>query len=358
MYNVRLPSLPSKQISCGGNRAGIVSSNGEVMIWRIGGALDQMRISDPVPKYKGYRESALLFHPDSEDTVFVLHLTCPKIQEDDEIRGNIQWWVQKYVHGELQATYSLEYPLQGLSYNDGDDPAQVFCLNPMKIDDNGLYNIASVPLQFPYEFLDLGCHHRWDKRSRRRGNRHLAHRITFDVYKERISTCYFHLPGSHEDNDHLDVVPEIGRHRGNREKTHLWNGHLFLPVLKLSEREPLTLDAPHKIQLKRALLMAIKSCDQISGPPTDVPYIGDYGENSTVWSTAGKFATRDLGLAYCWIGDSHLALQSPSKALLSAEFVQSVVREIRGDGTFVVLFGDYDYVVWCYDRKTQVKGQD
>jgi hypothetical protein len=105
--------------------------------------------------------------------------------------------------------------------------------------------------------------------------------------------------------------------------------------------------------------MAVKSCDQISGLPTKVRYIGGYGLTKTVWNTEERFPTRDLGLMYCWVGDPHLAQQDPSPVARTAGTEEHHTdREIRGDGTFVILFGEYDYVVWCYDKQLRVHEQE
>lgn len=360
METARLPSLPSHKITIQGNRVGIVTSKNEVMIWTVGGPLLQMKIKDPIPDHKGFRELAILFHPDSIDTIFVIFLSCQKVDEDSEVTGNIQWRVQKYIRGILTKTFKKEYPLEGLDYRSGDEPVEVFWLSPRKIDDNGVYSIGHVPVDFASCLLDLGCHHHWDRWYSRRGHRHLAHHITFDVYEERLSTTYYHLPGGHKDEDYINfVTPQVGD-RPLKENSHLWSGQIFLPVIKLLD--PVALRDPrHKLPVKKALVMAIKSCDQISGPPTNVRYVGGYGCGKTkmVWETEGRFATRDLGLMYCWVGDPHLAQQSPTPLVHTAGTEEHHTdREIRGDGTFVVLFGEYDYVVWCYDKKLRVHEQD
>jgi hypothetical protein len=358
MHTVRLPSLPSDRISLHGERVGIVTSRNEVMIWHVGGTLHQMKITDPIPDHKGFRDLAILFHPDLIDIIFVVFLNCQKVDEDAEVTGNVQWRVQKYVRGQLASTYKLEYPLEGLDYRSGDEPAAVFWLSPRKIDDNGIYSIGPVPVDFASRFLDLGCHHHWDRWYRRREHRHLAHHITFDVYEERLSTCYYHLPGGHKDTDYINFVTPQIEGRRLRENSHPWSGQIFLPVIKLLDPVAL-IDPRHKLPVKRALLMAIKSCDQISGPPTDVQYIGGYGPDLTIWKTAGRFANRDLGLMYCWVGDPHLAQQTPTPTPNTAAPEQNPTdREVRGDGTFVVLFGEYDYVVWCYDKRIRVQEQE
>jgi hypothetical protein len=354
MNTVWLPSLPSDKLSIDGNRVGIVTSKNEVMIWTVGGPLTQMAIKDPIPDYDGFRELAILFHPDSVDTIFVIMLNCRKVDEDSEVTGTVQWRVQKYFRGELSKMFKLEYPLEGLDYRSGDEPAEVFWLSLRKIDDNGVYSIGPVPVNFASHLLDLGCHHHWDRWYSRRGHRHLAHHITFDVYEERLSTSFYHLPGGHKDADDINfVTPQVGD-RPLKENLHLWNGQIFLPIIKLLD--PVAVRDPrYKLPVKNALLMAIKSCDQISGLPTKVRYIGGYSSTKTVWKTKERFPTRDLGLIYCWVGDPHLAQQDPLPVVRTAGTEEHHThREIRGDGTFVVLFGEYDYVVWCYDKNLRV----
>jgi hypothetical protein len=357
MSTARLPSLPSSKIATQGNRLGIITSRHEVIIWDFGGSVTQMIIKDPIPEHKGFRELGIIFHPGSVETIFIIFLSCKKIDEDSEVTGTVQWRVQKYFRGELMATYKMEYPLEGLDYRSGDEPKGVFWLSPRKIDDNGIYSIGPVPVDFASGFLDLGCHHHWDRWYRRRGHRHLAHHIMFDVYEERLSTSFYHLPGGHKDQDYINFVTPQVRDQPLRENSHLWGGQIFLPVIKLLDPAALR-DPRDKLPVKKALLMAIKSCDQIVGPPTDVRYIGGYGLSPTVWTTKGRFPARDLGVIYCWVGDPHLAQQSDLPSGHREAEEHHINREIRGDGTFVVLFGEYDYVVWCYDKNLRVQEQE
>lgn len=357
-YIVRLPCLPGDKLYAEGDRVGIVTSKNEVMIWTVGGRITQMTIIDPISGHRGFRELAVLFHPDLRDTIFIIFLNCSKVQDDLPVTGTVQWRVQKYVKGKLAKTYKLEYPLEGLDYRSGDEPIEVFWLSPRKIDDSGTYSIGPVPVDFASRFLDLGCNHHWDRWYRRRGHRHLAHHITFDVYEENLSTRFFHLPGGYKDTDYINFVTPQHEDRPLREISHFWDGQIFLPVVKLLD--PVALRDPrHRLPVKKALLVAIKSCDQISGPPTDIPYIAGYEQTLTVWNTTGRFATRDLGLMYCWVGDPHLAQQTLSLGANSMGTDEHHSgREARGDGIFVVLFGEYDYVVWCYDKKIRIAEQE
>jgi hypothetical protein len=347
--------MPTENITALEKRVGIVTCKNEVLLWSIGGSLHQMNIVDPIPTHKGFRQLAVLFHPDRADTVFIIFLSCRKVDEDAEVTGTIQWTIQKYVHGKLTKSYTMQYPLEGLDYRSGDEPGEVFWLSPTKIDDNGLYSLGPVPVDFASRFLDLGCHHHWDRWYRRRGHRHLAHHITFDIYEERLSTCFYHLPGGHKDADYINfVIPQDGD-RPLKENLHLWGGQIFLPVVKLLDPAALR-DPRYKLPVKRVLVMAIKSCDQISGPPENIRYIAGYGLPKIEWDTGGRFATRDLGVMYCWVGDPWLA-QCPPPALYPPNEHDTVDREVRGDGTFVVLFGEYDYVVWCYDKSIRLPEQ-
>jgi hypothetical protein len=355
LYTVRLPSTPTKNISTLGKKVGIVTSKNEVLLWSIEGPLHQLKIIDPTPTDNGFCELAVLFHPDRTDIVFVISLCCQKVDENADVTGTVQWNVQKYLRGRLVKTYKMEYPLEGLDYRSGDEPGEVFWLSPTKIDDNGLYSLGPVPVDFASRFLDLGCNHHWDRWDRRRGHRHLAHNITFNLYEERLSTCFYHLPGGHKDTEYINfVIPQEGD-RPLKENLHLWSGQIFLPVVKLLD--PVALRDPrYKLPVKRVLVVAIKSCDQISGPPENIRYIAGYNPPKTEWNTRGRFATRDLGVMYCWVGDPWLA-QCPPPSIMPSNERDNVDREVRGDGTFVVLFGEYDYVVWCYDRNIRLPEQ-
>jgi hypothetical protein len=124
----------------------------------------------------------------------------------------------------------------------------------------------------------------------------------------------------------------------------LTNEQVFLPIVQLVESRRLHKDAHHRLPVNSALLLAVRSCDQISGPPTSVPYVGGF-DKIDKRSTGGEFSTRDLGLAFCWFGVTHLALLPPS-TMTRHETEMANRREVQGDGTFIVLFGEYEYVVW------------
>ena len=53
------------------------------------------------------------------------------------------------------------------------------------------------------------------------------------------------------------------------------------------------------------------------------------------------------------MGDSNLPI--PFDPSMNPRLLNG--REVRGDGTFVVLFGEWDYVVWNYDRDVTVAEQ-
>lgn len=346
------------EITAQDNRVGIVTVRKEVMIWTVGRTLLQMKIIRPLSEVKYFLQMAIVFHPDAIDTVFLVVFGLPIVDSDAMASENARWILQKYVGQRLQGVCELQVPLDGLTYADGDEPEVCFWLKPRRIDDNGIYSISTVPVAHAQpRSRDFGCEHEWDRWPPRPDRaRQLTMLITFNVYEERLSTRYYHLPGGQED---CCCINHYLHERVPKECSHLWGGQILHPIVRLLDTPAQSLPA-YKLPVKRALVMAIKSCEQILGPPEDIQYIGGYGPEKTVWICAGSFATRDLGLMYCWVGDPQLAQTAPrpnvrQNALFDDD---SMDREVRGDGTFVVLFGEYDYVVWCYDRKIRIPDQD
>lgn len=290
---------------------------------------------------------AVLFHPDENTTKFIIFLTRSKVYDGAEDKGTVQWTVQKYEDDLLVNTYKLALPLQGLDCESGSEPSEFLWLNPRKIDDSGIYSLGSVPVDFASRSLDLGCCHHWDSQFRSRGHRHIATYITFDIYEGQLNVSFYHLPRVQQDLHHITcMVP----HRGGGplyEGEHVWNGQILLPLINNSD-SVLCCDRVHGVPVKGALAVAIKSCDQITDPPTAVRYIAGSGIHKRTWESKSEIATRDLGMAYGWIGNQRMESR-PVKAPPTAAG-HEYKREIRGDGTFVVLFGDIDYVVWKYDE--------
>lgn len=316
-----------------------------------------MKIKDPIPSHKGFRKIAVLFHPDCAETIFIVYLSCKKVDEDAEVTGTIRWTVQKYVDEILVKTYKMEYPLEGLDFRSGDEPDDSFSLLIRRIDDNGNWSLGHIPVDFASRFLDLGCDHHWDRWYRRRGHRHLAHYVTFNVYNEILSTTYFHLPGGNKDTDEINFVTPQEGDRPIWKSSHIWSGQLLLPIVKMLDPRPLLKAPCCRLPVTTGLVMAVKSCDQISGPPEEVRYIAGYN-SMKLWKTAGRFSTRDMGLMYCWAGDPHIARLPLTASSSPSEELVDNLREIQGDGSFVVLFGQYDYVVWCYDKDIYMSDPD
>jgi hypothetical protein len=303
-----------------------------------------------MPSHTGFRRLQVLFHPFNVDIIYIVTLSAIQDGEEDEefVEGTMQWTVQVYHQKIVTDTYAMEIPLQGLDFKGGDDFADSFWLNIRKIDDNGLYSLGPIPVDFPSRLLDVGCEHRWDRRYRRRGHRrHLCTFATFNVYTNKLERTYFHLPGGNLDADFIDfeIPSEDGKFIVDR--LHVWNGQLFAPILQFLDSSYL-LKAAHRPPVKQALLMAVKSCNQIYGQPKSFPYIAGYGPELVKWNIPGRYATRDLGLAYCWVGDPHLANESRLRDQRDENDFDKF-REVTGDGTFVILFGEFDFVVWCYD---------
>ncbi|KAI9742492.1 MAG: hypothetical protein M1818_004026 [Claussenomyces sp. TS43310] len=361
MYIIRLPSMPTDIIMMQNNSVGFVTQMNEVFIWagqsRIAGrcALRQLQIINPLPHHKRHREIAVLFHPDRADIIFVIYLTYNTVDGDAGMKGTVQWTVQKYVDNTLIKTIKLTLPLEGLDYKSGDELQDIFRLSPRCIDDNGIYSLASVAVGFGSRFLYPDCNHYRDGWSQRRSQRHLATNVTFDVYEERLDTAFYHFPYSQEILDPVDL--DISWDGGNPlgEGQHLWGGQIFLPIIRSCD-PMISCNQSHRLPVRRVLLLAIGSCNQVYTSPTCVTEnvnVG-FGEDKKRWESKKRSVIRDPGLKCSWVGDPHLAYEPLKDSTL---FENEQEYEIRGDGTFTVLFGDWGYVVWNYDKSLRLAQQ-
>lgn len=354
-YTASLPS-PPKDITMDHNRVGIVTIRNEVLVWTLPSypgascSLRQFGLVDPMPDHKGFRRMQVLFHPLDEEIIYIVTLSAIQDEDEDETdsvdpEGIITWTVQKYNRKSLTHVATMPIPLQGLHFREGDDLADSFWLNVRKIDENGLYSLGPIPVDFPSRLLDVGCEHRWDRRFRRRGHRHLCTYATFNIFTNKLEKSYYHLPGGDAEADFIDF--EIPSEGGKLivDRLHVWNSQLFAPILEFLDPSYIR-NAAHRPPVKQALLMAVKSCNQICGTPKSFPYIAGYGPELVKWNVPGRYATLDLGLAYCLVGDPHLANEHRTRG---DDNGFDNFREVAGDGTFVVLFGEFDFVVWCFD---------
>jgi hypothetical protein len=356
LFTVRLPNMLDESFIHQDDRIGFSTIKNDIMIWKVGGPLRQMKTINPLPNHRDFRETSLIFNPHDVNIIYIVTMACTRVDEDSPVSGNIQWIVQKYVRDILVKTVKNEFPLEGLDYHAGDEPGHNFTLALHEVDDNGTYSICELALNYASRYLDLGCHHHWDRRHRRPGHRMLTMQITFNIYTDTLSTVYYHLPPGQKHSDDVNFIIPQDSGKFQRDCAHYWSGLMMLPTIRLIQSPNLSATSPSRIPVEKALLLAVKSCDQIAGPPTNIKYIGGYGPSKRIWNCKGRFPTRDLGLQYVWVGDLHFA--TLGQEANQQRDLNDIYREVRGDGSFVVLFGEYDFVVWCFDRSIELPEQN
>ncbi len=329
MFVVKLPGVVITNSSVAqGDKVGLITVSGEILTWTVGGALKQLSVSKlqvPVPESFRNFEMKLFFHPDDADTVFVVLLSCCEGNAQQNVCGYVQWTVQKYSKGSLSRVFETKFPVKGLDHRVVERFKDTLSLKPRKIDNNGVYSIGVVGDHFLAEFNDLGCKH----------NDHwmMCMYVTFDTYQEVLShTDFFHYPSG---------IPRLEDQR-EPDVFHTWCGHMFLPIVSnYGVRlifEEILWDTP----TQNVLVSAIRSCDQISSVPPSVTYIGNYLGKKFVWER--EDISGGLGLDYCWV----INAQDTGENFHIED--AGTWREIQGDGTFVVLFREHEYIVWSYDK--------
>ncbi|OBT84519.1 hypothetical protein VE02_06752 [Pseudogymnoascus sp. 03VT05] len=333
LHHVTLPS-PVWQIAAQSNRdrVGIVTESDEIFLWDVPN--NRVRQVDytvtPIPKHRGRPIIKILVPPGVQDTLYVCTMAKVKKGQGEDNHSVVKLVMQKYSNGELIKTVSISYPQQGL-----ERAPYALHISIREIDDDGTFNICQLPLDFPSTWTDLGCDHRWHKEKRPGDNqRQLIMQITYNICDDKFSTNFYHLPSGQKHFDDVNFTTPNSTVGNSRNSTAL------------------SQDSPSRVPIKHALLVAIKSCDQIRGTPPDINYLGGYGPESSkkrVWTSKGRYSNFDLGVSHCLVGSIELA-QKPMLPDRLRVVADDRSKEVTGDGSFLVLFGDYDFVVWSFNK--------
>lgn len=305
---------------------------------------------NPIPKHKGRLEVKILVPPGASDTLYVCTMAKIKKGQGEDNHTVVKLVMQKYCDGKLVKTVPISFPQQGL-----ERAPYILHVSIQEIDDSGTFNICQLPLDFPSTWTDLGCDHRWHKQKRSGDNqRQLILQVTYNIYDDKFSTNFYHLPSGQKHFDDVTFTSPSSTVGNDREayRYHFWASNIYLPLTGIKNSSALPLDSPSRIPIKHALLLAVKSCDQIRGTPTDINYMGGYGPKSSqkkMWTSKGRYSNFDLGVSHCLVGPIELSQKSmiPDRSITVAD---DLSREVMGDGSFLIFFGDYDFVVWNFNE--------
>lgn len=352
LHSVTFPSPISQIIGAQSHRVGVVTTSDEIFIWDVAtGRLKQIEYTvNPIPKHKGRCEVKILLPPGPQDVLYVCTMAKIKKGQGEDNYSVVKLVMQKYSHGKLVKTVPLSFPQQGL-----ERAPYALHVSIREIDDDGTFNICQLPLDFPSTWTDLGCDHRWHKQKRPGDHqRQLIMQIAYNVCDDKFSTNFFHLPSGQKHLDDVNFTTSNSTVGNNRvaKRYHFWANNLYLPLIGINNSADLSHDSPSRIPIKHALLVAIKSCDQIQGSPPDINYLGGYGPEGSkkkVWTSKGRYSNFDLGVSHCLVGPIELA-QKPMMADRVRVIPEEHTREVTGDGSFLVLFGNYDFVVWSFNK--------
>lgn len=346
------PSPISQIVATQCHRVGVVTESDEIFLWDVATSrVKQIEYTAiPLPKHKGRREVKILLPPGLQDTLYVCTMAKIKKGQGEDNYSVVKLVMQKYSDGKLVKTTPLSFPQQGL-----ERAPYALHVSMREIDDDGTFHICQLPLDFPSTWTDLGCDHRWHKQKRPGDNqRQLIMQIAYNVYDDKFSTNFYHLPSGQKHFDDVNFTTPSSTVGNNRvaKRYHFWANNLYLPLTGIKNSTALSNDSPSRIPIKNALLVAIKSCDQIRGSPPDINFMGGYGpgiSQKKVWTSKGRYSNFDLGVSHCLVGSIELA-QNPMVSDRARMLSGEDTREVTGDGSFLVLFGSYDFVVWSFDK--------
>lgn len=346
------PGSISQIVATQSHRVGVVTGADEIFLWDVATSrVKQIKYTvDPIPKHRGRREVKILIPPGPQDTLYVCTMAKIKKGHGEDNYSVVKLVMQKYSDGNLVKTIPLSFPQQGL-----ERAPYSLHVSIREIDDDGTFNICQLPLDFPSTWTDLGCDHRWHKQKRTGDNqRQLIMQIAYNVCDDKFSTNFYHLPSGQKHFDDVNFTTPSSSIGNNRVATryHFWASNLYLPLIGIKNSTALSHDSPSRIPIKHALLVAVKSCDQIQGSPPDINFLAGYGPESSqkkVWTSKGRYSNFDLGVSHCLVGSIELA-QKPMIPDRTRVEPDGHTREVTGDGSFLVLFGNYDFVVWSFNK--------
>ncbi|KFY38422.1 hypothetical protein V495_06570 [Pseudogymnoascus sp. VKM F-4514 (FW-929)] len=350
--SVAIPSPVSQVVAAQCHRIGAVTEDGEIFLWDMAsGRVKQIDYTvDPIPRHRGERSVKIILPPGPQDTLYICTMATTKHGQGTDSVSAVTLVMQKYSKGKLIQNKRIAFPPQGLA-------GSVFTLNtPMReIDDDGTFNVCQLPVDYPSTWTDLGCNHRWHRHKRPgEGLRQLIMQIAYNVCDDQFSKKYYHLPSGQK---HLDDVnfttprsPFGSYHMPSRY--HFWASNLYLPVIAMKNSPALAHDCPSRFPVNNGLILAIKSCDQIRGTPSDVKFMGGYGPESwrkKLWTSKERYPTFDLGVSHILVGPIELAHEREKLRVMSTDHL----REASGDGSFLILFGQHDFVAWSFNKSQE-----
>lgn len=352
LHCVLFPSPIAQIVATHFHSVGVVTETGEIFFWDVAtGRVKQIQYAvNPIPKHKGRREVKILIPPGPKGTLYVCTMAKIKKGQGEDSYSVVKLVMQKYCDGKLVQNEAISFPQQGL-----ERAPYALHISFREIDDNGNFNICQLPLDFPSTWTDLGCDHRWHKQKRPGDNqRQLMMQIAYNIYDDKFSTNFYHLPSGQKHFDDVNFTTPSSTIGNNlvAKRYHFWASNLYLPVIGIKNSSALSHDSPSRIPIKNALLVAIKSCNQILGSPPDINFMGGYGPESSkkkVWTSKGRYSNFDVGVSHCLVGSVELAQKSmvPDRTRV---WPDDHTREVTGDGSFVILFGNYDFVVWSFNK--------
>jgi hypothetical protein len=79
-----------------------------------------------------------------------------------------------------------------------------------------------------------------------------------------------------------------------------------------------------------------------------------------MWTSKGRYSNFDLGVSHCLVGPVELAQKSmiPDRSRPPPPYQSDLSKEVTGDGSFLVFFGNYDFVVWNFNKSIILPDSD
>ncbi|CZS99818.1 uncharacterized protein RCO7_01631 [Rhynchosporium graminicola] len=330
------------KLSVRGKRVGLVLSNGEIRIWKIGSAQNSVElvIQPPFePKLSNRRDIVLIFHPVKQDTFYICTETiipgekpksCVRIYEFEGLSVKSRYTAylnsNRWSMNPTPTIVALHDDVIGITNLTG------FRKHLRTRDDKTFDNQRSQEGFYELDTIDV-----FDVRDQLRKDTDTERSfLEFDMHTKLFSCHNYHQPviiDSLEDTTNgktliwrnQTLIPDVFSEPSTGSKTHKppfpqMNKSQCFDASSESMRLIAVNHAPRRVDDKIYWHYKVMGSNVAAPqPPTDIE--------------------RKLLVAFYWLGDANMDL-----------FQQhSEIGTLLGDDDFVVMFLQSQFVVWCFD---------
>ncbi|KAF4629642.1 hypothetical protein G7Y89_g8501 [Cudoniella acicularis] len=323
------------------DKVGIVTSTNEVMIWNIGGeilSLDLSVVPSPV------KHIMVHLHPDNQKHIYVTSIIDLESPEEDDGHDKpvTEIYVQEFEGGKPETLHHFEMAARWDS---------TYHIPPFASMEDGSFGII-LQDSFDYPRGPMGairsrntpfsdpCKHIKPDEGKPLFSKILIV-VKFDIHARCFTTSSYHLPTPRV----LPMPPRIVNGSIDEERSAtlqfhealFWRGQAIIP----------TQNNDWHGTTEAMLAAGLEDCSSISPQRHNTPWYGqDESQNQKLWHVPEDPVLAECGVSFCWLDRED---KTPAGQPLSEDR-----RVVRGDDDFVVLFGRFGYVVWCFDESVKL----